>query len=248
MIDDTTLERGLRARPPADPVYRSRITATPPTALHPVVIHRATAQHPRRFLAMNATLKVSGVAVLALAVGIGVVQLRPSTTNVASNLSPSAVPSASLSADAPSHEPVASPVTETIHGWPGVWAAPAGLYSWNVAPTPGFSRTNYMHKGSVELTFYARTSSSAVQDIKADGVNQGWRADGSFDRPSPVGSTEMWIIDVEGTRVAIVLNAYPQTDPALVEEARAVIESIVVEPTETGRRLVFRLQEGWDSG
>ena len=30
MMDDTTFERGLRARPPADPTYRSLISATPP--------------------------------------------------------------------------------------------------------------------------------------------------------------------------------------------------------------------------
>ena len=60
--------------------------------------------------------------------------------------------------------------------------------------------------------------------------------------------TEMWLLDVEGTRVAILLDSYPDTDPALVDEARAVIESIVVEPTDSGHRLVFRLLEGWDSG
>lgn len=32
MMDDAALERGLRARPPADPAYVSRITATPPVA------------------------------------------------------------------------------------------------------------------------------------------------------------------------------------------------------------------------
>ena len=58
----------------------------------------------------------------------------------------------------------------------------------------------------------------------------------------------MWLLDVEGTRIAVLLDSFPDTDPALVVEARAVIESIVVEPTESGHRLVFRLLEGWDSG
>ena len=48
--------------------------------------------------------------------------------------------------------------------------------------------------------------------------------------------------------VAMVLDWFAATDPALVTEARAVIESIVADPTESGHRLVFRLMEGWDSG
>ena len=45
------------------------------------------------------------------------------------------------------------------------------------APT-GCTRSPTRYEGGccaeVELTFYARTPSSGVQDIKADGVNQGW--------------------------------------------------------------------------
>ena len=75
--------------------------------------------------------------------------------------------------------------------------------------------------------------------------------DGPFDQPVRAGwvvSTELWLLDIDGTRVAIQLDSFPDTDPALLAEARAVIESIVVEPTESGHRLVFRLLEGWDSG
>jgi hypothetical protein len=126
MMDDATLERGLRARPPADPMYRSRITATPPTVLHPVAIHgrrRATAQHPGRFLAMNGMLKIAAVAVLALAVGIGVLQLRPSTDQIGAAPSPSPSPSplvwtpASIEEDWPEpvrEEPVGDPVVIPI--------------------------------------------------------------------------------------------------------------------------------------
>ena len=60
--------------------------------------------------------------------------------------------------------------------------------------------------------------------------------------------TETWLLDVDGTVVVILLDSYPDTDPSLVAEARAVIESIVAEPTDSGHRLVFRLLEGWDSG
>jgi hypothetical protein len=161
-------------------------------------------------------------------------------------------------ADEPSTEPASSPLAETVHGWPGARRAAAGLYSWEVAPTSGFSRFNWMHKipmgyageccAEVALTFYAGTPFSDVLDTKTDGVSHGWGEAGPFERPARMGSTEMWLLDVEGTRVAIVLDSYDDTDPALVEEARAVIESIVVEPMDEGHRLVFRLLEGWDSG
>ena len=82
-------------------------------------------------------------------------------------------------------------------------------------------------------------------------VSRSWWEEGSFgEHPARVLDlpTEVWLLDVEGTRVAILLSSFPDTDPALVAEAQAVIESIVVEPTESGHRLVFRLLEGWDSG
>ena len=68
MMDDTTLERGLRARPPADPVYRSRITATPPTT-YPVTTHprrRATGR-PRPTSSANGL--IAAIALVALGTG-----------------------------------------------------------------------------------------------------------------------------------------------------------------------------------
>jgi hypothetical protein len=202
---------------------------------------------------MSATLGVAAVTVLLVAVGIGIVQLPPSMNNVGP--APAASP---IQTGEPSLEPVASPVAATIHGWPGARRAPAGLYSWEVRPANVSSRSNWMHKiptgregvccTEVDLTFYASAAFSDVHDTVTDGVDRGWGVDGPFDRPAQTGSTEVWLLDVEGTRVAVVLDSYAHTDPALVDEARAVIESIVVEPTETGHRLVFRLQEGWDSG
>jgi hypothetical protein len=99
----------------------------------------------------------------------------------------------------------------------------------------------------VALTFYAATSPDEP-DVEQGAGGYPYQEDAPFDRPARVGNAEMWLLDVEGTRVAIVLDSYPDTDPALVDEARAVIESIVVEPTDSGHRLVFRLLAGWDSG
>jgi hypothetical protein len=169
--------------------------------------------------------------------------------------------SVALATDAspePGASPVeASPVAETVHGWPGARAERAGLYSWRVGP--GLSR--WMHKvpegwsstapNSVELAFLAAEEADAPEMMWSPAVFRSWWAEGRFDEhPARVLDvrTEMWLLDVQGTRVAILLDSYPDTDPALLAEARAVIDSIVVLPTASGPRLVFRLLEGWDSG
>ena len=68
---------------------------------------------------MTTTLKIAAVAVIALAVGIGLVQFRPSTNNVGSDVSPSPSPSplawspASIEQDWPAPvrpEPAGKPV------------------------------------------------------------------------------------------------------------------------------------------
>ena len=69
MMDDTTLEHGLRARPPADPGYRSRITATPPTVLHAISTHERPRPTGASRLTISATRLVATVAIAALAAG-----------------------------------------------------------------------------------------------------------------------------------------------------------------------------------
>jgi hypothetical protein len=75
--------------------------------------------------------------------------------------------------------------------------------------------------------------------------------DGRFvGRPVHVADTRVqaWLLDLDGKRVAILVKSFTDSDPALVAEAEAIIESIRAEPTESGHRLVYRLLEGWDSG
>jgi hypothetical protein len=168
--------------------------------------------------------------------------------------------SVALASDA-SPDPLASPVdaspmAETIHGWPGTRAEPAGLYSWTLPPIG----SRWMHKvpgtwtstapNSVELTFH--TSANRPRGMGMSHAILGpWWEEGPFDEhPVRVHEvrTEIWLLDVEGARVAILLDSFPDTDPELVAEAEAVIESIVAKPTKSGHRIVFRLLEGWDSG
>ena len=106
MMDDTTLERGLRARPPADPVYLSRITALPPAA-------RRAARGPEHGLAPDrlrrpavSTWLVGVLAVLAIGMGAFlVVADRP-------------VPVTPVASPSPSLDPFAGFVTQEVE--PGV--------------------------------------------------------------------------------------------------------------------------------
>jgi hypothetical protein len=188
--------------------------------------------------------------------------MRGRTLGVISILAIGLLAGSSSGTTAQDEEPSPAPsVTETVHGWPGIEHAPAGLYSWSVRPTSGWQRSNWMHKiladdtgdalNLVELNFHAGPLDDQPP-IESHAIRRAWwLEDADLDRPTRVGDevrTESWVLDVEDMRVLILLASYPDTDPALVDEARAVIESIVVEPTDSGQRLVFRLLEGWDSG
>jgi hypothetical protein len=120
-----------------------------------------------------------------------------------------------------------------------------------------------MHKGSevvspagpnsVELTFLSGRPDADPGALWPDPTLRDWRRDGRFiERPIPVLELrrQVWFMDVEDMRVAIVLDSYPDTDPSLLLEALAVVESITIDPTVDGegRLLVFELPDGWDSG
>jgi hypothetical protein len=100
MMDDTTLEHGLRARPPADPVYRSQITATAPTVLHAISTHERPRPTGASGLTLSATRVVATVAIVALAAGglylAGGQGSSPVPTAGAPSPSPTAAPSARL--------------------------------------------------------------------------------------------------------------------------------------------------------
>jgi hypothetical protein len=88
MMDDATLEHGLRARPPADPMYQSRITADPPTRLRTVTTRPRLSQPGRSRPMLTATRLV--VAAAAVSLGGGALLLAagqgPSPTHVVSPL------------------------------------------------------------------------------------------------------------------------------------------------------------------
>jgi hypothetical protein len=62
---------------------------------------------------------------------------------------------------------------------------------------------------------------------------------------------EKWIVDIEGTTIAILLSARPGTSQIDLADAHAIIDSIRTDPRDNnlGFRLVFTLTtDDWDSG
>jgi hypothetical protein len=154
--------------------------------------------------------------------------------------SPSSTPTASA--------PGGSVSPELVKGWPTGRTGPAGLYSWDM------ESTRWMHHvaglGEVALTFTvppdgtARIEGTPVSIGGFPGIHQeGTRnAFGSL--------SEYWDVQIEDTLVQIHLEADADAPASLIDEARAVIESIERRPRylQDGFRLVFRLPAGWDSG
>jgi hypothetical protein len=62
---------------------------------------------------------------------------------------------------------------------------------------------------------------------------------------------EKWIVDIEGTTIAIHLKARPGTGQADLADAHAIVDSMRTEPRDNdlGFRLIFTLTNNdWDSG
>ena len=64
------------------------------------------------------------------------------------------------------------------------------------------------------------------------------------------GMTRLWVVDIDGTTVAIRVESSADTIDADVAEALAIVHSIKVEPDQNslGFMLVLTLPGGWDSG
>jgi hypothetical protein len=153
---------------------------------------------------------------------------------------------------APSPSPPRTADTAAVvHGWPSTRADgdPAGLYSW----TPDQAARDWVHKivgsTSVEITFQ-ELEQGTVYDLGYLYRSPLDAAYGESPEPLEAGRVQAWIMDVGGSQLAFIVTSFPDTTPALIAEAEAVVRSIRAEPmeTEAGYRLVFQLGEGWDSG
>jgi hypothetical protein len=152
---------------------------------------------------------------------------------------------------APSPTPLTEDATAVVNGWPGARSEPAGLYSW----TPG--GRGWMHKGvegsgSVELSFQVFDAEPGAGPVAEIG-ELGSDLDGTYTKqPQLVADVRLqsWMMGMGDQRILLIVKSYRDTAPAMIAEAEAVIESIRAEPTQSdaGYRLVFELEDGWDSG
>lgn len=145
------------------------------------------------------------------------------------------------------------PAGNGVRGWPTTTQNQAGRYSWD-RRTCAFGQScvlGFMHNGyasgDVQIVVEAtsrsllpRRGETAVTVAGHDGLHR--RVDAR---------TEEWIVGIQGTTIAIRLEARPGASDADRAEAHAIIDSMRTEPQDTklGFRLVFRLMtDDWDSG
>ena len=195
----------------------------------------------RRLMEGTFRFAVAGAAVLAIAlIGYGL---------YASNLGPAATPTAIPTA-LPS--PSSGAPTGVVRGWPGATRNPAGVYSWDGSPDrpgaiEGFMHNAWLAPGDVEIRIEA-VPGAPITDDGATAVTVAGH-DGLYRRIDAL--REEWIVDIEGTTIAIRVDTLPRTNPTNLAEAHAIIESMRTEPQDNdlGFRLVFTLTtDNWDSG
>ena len=162
------------------------------------------------------------------------------------------VPAPSTPDDAPSlSEAPSKPPGEVVRGWPDTNENPAGVYSWDGSGCAGaFCVMGFMHNGygsgnleiRVEVVSDGATPSGATAVTVAGHNGMYRRIDAQ---------QEEWIVDIEGTAIAIRFTARPGTSEAELAEAYAIIGSMRTEEHDNRRgfRLIFTLTtDDWDSG
>jgi len=194
---------------------------------------------------INSIMKMAiGAAAVAVVVIIGV-NLWPQGPIVGDP------PASSTSISTPSPS-AASPAVypPTVHGWPGTTRNPAGRYSWATGTGDRLRHNGYSddHAGSVIIVFSASANAyeSGPTAVTVAGYN------GTY-QELPISAdgvrTQLWIVDIEDTRVTITVEAQPDATAAQLAEAHAIIESIRREPMGAGFGLSFTLSsDDWDSG
>lgn len=209
---------------------------------------------PWRTPGMNRFVTIGlGAAAVVVAVVVGVQLIGTNGTGVVPG--PTASPQASLAN--PTAEPTSSPRPSTssdredVRGWPHTAENPAGTYSWNGFRCAGGScNLGFMHNGygsgDVDITISDRSGDPTPDDgVRVTVAGH----DGIYRRIDA--QREEWIVDIEGTTIAISLTAKIGTTDADLDEAHAIIDSMRTEPMDTdlGFRIVFTLMtDDWDSG
>ena len=223
MIDEREVREMLLRR-------AQEVPATPVDT--PQAVRRA-----RRRLVLNGIVTTVAVAAIAVATFAGVDALRtvPGPRPI------------------PGHDPTPTPdVGEVRLGWPDTSRNPAGVYSWDGSLcASNFCIVGFMHNGYGSGDVEIRIEVVPGGPITDDGATAVTVAghDGIYRRIDA--RLEEWIVDIQGTTIAIRLKARPGTSPTDLAEAHAIIASIRAEPRDNvvGFRLVFTLTTNdWDSG
>ena len=145
-----------------------------------------------------------------------------------------------------------SDVVEVVRGWPGTGRNSAGVYSWDgFSCSSDFCVLGFMHNGygtgDVEIRIAVDPSGPDTDDGTTSVSVAGH--DGTYRRIDA--QQEEWIVDIEGTTIAIHLKARPDASLTDLAEAHAIIELMRTVPQDNnfGFRLVLPLTSNdWDSG
>ncbi len=141
---------------------------------------------------------------------------------------------------------------KVVRGWPTTSRNRAGVYSWDGTSCAGNACVmGFIHNGygSGDVTL----NIERVHGRRPPGA--GWTAatvaghDGLYRRTQP--REEEWLVEIDGTTIAIDLTTRRGTKVIERDEAHAIIDSMSTDERDTalGFRLVFRLTTNdWDSG
>lgn len=143
---------------------------------------------------------------------------------------------------------------QVIHDWPGTRVEPAGLYSWTEGSRSFMHKVpdDYPTSGNVEIRFHALPDGRFEMPVMSL-TEPSDTVEGPFSTiPERVAATHVqaWVLDFDGRTVVVTIKAAANTSADLIAEAEAIVRSIHAETVGTGpgRRLVFTLPDGWDSG
>jgi hypothetical protein len=137
-----------------------------------------------------------------------------------------------------------------VRGWPDTNRNPPGVYSWDGARCASqYCVMGFMHNG-----YGSGEVDIRIVQVPEGGITDGAAAatvaghDGLHRRIDA--QRKEWIVDIEGTTIAIRLNVRPAASQADLDDAHAIIGSMRTEPRDNdlGFRLVFTLTTNeWDS-
>jgi hypothetical protein len=257
-LTDDRLAAGLRAHLPVAHArlherMLAEITKTPQERRLPSILGSLTDADP---MARRPMMLLVALVALALSVSVTAMAgalLREQRTLPAELFElPPDVSLRPPSPTSPATPSATRDVGEVAHGWPDTSENAAGVYSWDGSRcSSAYCVIGFMHNGYGSGDVEIRIEVAPGVPIADDGATPVTVAghDGIHRRIDA--RLEEWIVDIEGTTIAIQLEARPGTSPTDLAEAHTIIESMRTEPQDNdiGFRLVFTLTTNdWDSG